>query len=193
MSAPAAVAFDLDGTLVDTEDAHGEAYHRAFADLGVHVDPSAFRSVAGRHQSEVIRLLAGASVDSIDPVALHRIKTAHYCTIAPTLVRPLPTLRLAQLLSSRVPTALVTSASRETAIASISSTIDFGVFDVIVTADDVERHKPHPEPYLLAAAQLGVATCDLIVFEDSKTGLQSARAAGCVAIHVSDRHNLTDV
>lgn len=186
MIGPVAIAFDLDGTLVDTTEAHGYAYHLAFAKYGVAVQPSAFRAVAGMHQLEVIRILSGDSFEVISPVELHRLKTAHFHLLAPKLVRPLPAVALARLVLPLVPTALVTSASRETVVAALSSHIELEAFGVIVTGDDVIKHKPHPDPYLLAAELLGIQPGSLLVLEDSEIGLMAAQSAGCIPLRVGD-------
>lgn len=55
-------------------------------------------------------------------------------------------------------------------------------FSIIVTGSDVEEHKPHPEPYLYALKKLGLPPKDCVIFEDSLTGIQAARAAGCKVI-----------
>ena len=85
----------------------------------------------------------------------------------------------------RVRTALVTTASR----ANVDAILDaHGLrpdFDVVVTGDDVSRHKPDPEAYLLAAARLAVAPAQCLVFEDSDIGLKSARAAGMAVVRVA--------
>jgi beta-phosphoglucomutase-like phosphatase (HAD superfamily) len=82
-----------------------------------------------------------------------------------------------------VPTALVTMSIRAMAD-DVVAAIPFDAFDVIVTGDSVENAKPHPEPYLAAAAALGVDVRDCIAIEDSPAGLTSAWAAGAVTIGV---------
>jgi beta-phosphoglucomutase-like phosphatase (HAD superfamily) len=61
-----------------------------------------------------------------------------------------------------------------------------GTFEVIVTGDTVDRGKPHPEPYLKAAAILGVDPADTVAIEDSNTGASSAEAAGCTVLVVEN-------
>jgi HAD superfamily hydrolase (TIGR01509 family) len=82
-----------------------------------------------------------------------------------------------------VPTALVTMSVRSMA-EDIVAAIPFEAFDLLVTGDEVAEPKPHPEPYLTAAEQLGVAIADCVAIEDSVPGLRSAASAGTIAIGV---------
>jgi len=90
---------------------------------------------------------------------------------------------LLELKQAGIKTALVTMSMRRMALA-VAESIPFPAFDVVIAGDDVRYGKPHPEPYLTAAAKLGVAPIDCIAFEDSVTGLNSAAAAGTHAIGV---------
>ena len=89
---------------------------------------------------------------------------------------------LAALDAAGVPCALVTASSRAIMDAVLKVTgLSFGV---TVCGEDVRRGKPDPEPYLLAAALLGVPPAGCVVLEDSPTGIAAARAAGCPVIAV---------
>ena len=89
---------------------------------------------------------------------------------------------LAALDAAEVPYALVTASSRAIMDAVLKVT---GLsFAVTVCGEDVRRAKPDPEPYLLAAARLGVPPAGCVVLEDSPTGIAAARAAGCPVIAV---------
>lgn len=90
---------------------------------------------------------------------------------------------LQALREASVPTALVTMSVRSMAD-DIVAAIPFEAFDLIVSGDSVENAKPHPEPYLTAATQLGVDIVDCVAIEDSPTGLASAHASGAIALAV---------
>ncbi len=85
---------------------------------------------------------------------------------------------LAALREAGVPTALVTMSYRRF-VEPVLEQLPAGSFDAVVTGDEVERGKPHPDPYLRAAALLGVPPADCVALEDSPTGAASAEAAGC--------------
>jgi HAD superfamily hydrolase (TIGR01509 family) len=86
-------------------------------------------------------------------------------------------------LRSQMPVALVSASPRNLMDAALT-TLPEGFFAFTVSADDVARTKPFPDPYLLAAKKIGVDPADCVVFEDSLTGIESARAAGCNVIAV---------
>lgn len=90
---------------------------------------------------------------------------------------------LADLVANDVPCALVTM-SWQRFVEPILVHLPPDTFAAIVTGDRVEFGKPHPEPYLTAAAELGVAPGDCVAIEDSNTGAKSGEAAGCLVLCV---------
>ncbi|MAO80263.1 MAG: hydrolase [Nocardioides sp.] len=98
---------------------------------------------------------------------------------------------LASLREAGVPCALVTM-SYERFVAPILRHLPAETFRVIVTGDKVERGKPHPEPYLTAAASLGLDPQDCVAIEDSNTGAKSAEAAGCAVLVVENHVPVLD-
>ena len=89
-----------------------------------------------------------------------------------------------------IPTALVSSSYRVLVDAALKS-IGVERFDCTIAGDEVAHRKPHPEPYLSAAAALGVLPGDCVVFEDAPSGIASAEAAGCLAIGIPGHAPLT--
>jgi HAD superfamily hydrolase (TIGR01509 family) len=90
---------------------------------------------------------------------------------------------LLSLRQAGVPCALVTM-SWQRFVAPVLRQLPPGTFQVVVTGDQVEFGKPHPEPYETAAAALGVATAECLAIEDSNTGAKSAESAGCTVLVV---------
>jgi HAD superfamily hydrolase (TIGR01509 family) len=90
---------------------------------------------------------------------------------------------LAELKEAGVPTALVTMSIRPMA-EKVASLIPFEAFDLVVSGDEVDNAKPHPEPYLKAARLLGVDILDCVAIEDSEPGIASAVASGAATIGV---------
>nr|WP_281363323.1 HAD family phosphatase [Nocardioides perillae] len=90
---------------------------------------------------------------------------------------------LAATAAAGVPRALVTMSWRRF-VDPVLAALPEGSFDAVVTGDQVDDGKPHPEPYLLAARALGVDPADCVAIEDSGTGATSAAAAGCTVLVV---------
>lgn len=182
-----AVLWDFDGTLVDTEpywiaaeyalaEEHGAAWSQEHAlrlvgnDL---VDSGHYiREVMGLEMSaeDVVEYLLDRVVAQVQQVVPWR----------PGAVELLEALRAAG-----VPCGLVTM-SYQRLVAPVLTGLPAETFRVIVTGDQVERGKPHPESYLTAAAALGLPPGECVAIEDSNTGATSAEAAGCPVLVVEN-------
>ena len=184
---PAAVLWDMDGTLVDTEPywiateyAMAEKYggtwshEQALSLVGNDLLSSGrvLKEAWGLPQSpaEVVEELLDGVVERVE-------ESVPWQPGAPEL--------LASLREAGVPCALVTM-SYERFVAPILRHLPPETFRVIVTGDKVEQGKPHPEPYLTAAASLGLEPQDCVAIEDSNTGAKSAEAAGCSVLVVEN-------
>jgi HAD superfamily hydrolase (TIGR01509 family) len=181
---PAAVLWDMDGTLVDTEPYWMDAERELVASFGgtwTHEDGLALVGSGLWASAEVFRgrgveLSADEIVTYLTDRVLARIKVE-------VPWRPGALELLAELKARGIPMALVTMSVHRMA-EYVASFIDFDPFDVIVAGDDVTHAKPHPEPYLRAAELLGVSAEDCVAVEDSSTGLASAVASGATSIGV---------
>lgn len=190
---PAAVLWDMDGTLVDTEPywIHAETeLVRAFG--GEWTDADGLQLVgSGLWESAAIFQRAGVDL-SLDEI-VHRL-TAQVRELivergAPWRPGALELLR--SIREAGVPTALVTMSLRGMA-EDIVAEVPFEAFDLIIAGDMVDRPKPHPEPYLRAAEALGVDIAACIALEDSPPGVASAFASGAFAIGVPHIASLDD-
>ncbi|MEU3979858.1 HAD-IA family hydrolase [Streptomyces sp. NPDC026672] len=175
-----AVLFDMDGTLVDTERLWWEA-----------VEQVAGRPLTEADQREVLGRPVEYTADWLAPVTgrpgadlaaeLHREFADRVRTgIVP---RPGAVGLLTALAAAGVPTALVTASPRAVADIVLDA-LGAGRFAVSVTADDTERTKPAPDPYLAACRALGVDPARCVAVEDTETGVASAEAAGCAVLAV---------
>jgi HAD superfamily hydrolase (TIGR01509 family) len=179
-----ALLFDLDGTLVDTRAANYAAYAAALAEIGVEIDEAAFNTLAdGRNWRWFLPRILGPEAHQSPAVAARKIEL--YSDLVGQ-ARPNPQMiALARAARGHVPTAVVTTASAANAGAVLERHGLAGLFDLVVSGDDVTRHKPDPEAYALAAARLGVSPARCLAFEDSDAGAASATAAGVAVIRVS--------
>jgi HAD superfamily hydrolase (TIGR01509 family) len=184
---PAAVLWDMDGTLVDTEP-YWIATEMAMAENydATWTQEQALQLVgndlleSGRVIKEAMRLPqspAEVVEELLDGVVARVEESVPWC---PGAVELLTSLR-----DLEVPCALVTM-SYERFVAPILRQLPEGTFPVVVTGEKVGNGKPHPEPYLTAAAALGLDPVDCVAIEDSGTGATSAEAAGCAVLVVQN-------
>lgn len=180
-----AAIFDLDGTLVDTMPLHYEAYRVVLAELGVTLDRDHFfRSIGGKAREVIPRLLGGHAVPA-SIQAIHEAKKARVRTLLlDSQLVALECAKLLPLLRGRLPLALASSGSREGIEIVLRRQGWDQYFDAVVTGEDVERGKPSPDAFLLAAQQLGVDPVRCLAFEDTDDGLAGATAAGMTAFDV---------
>ncbi|MHC3467395.1 HAD-IA family hydrolase [Streptomyces sp. 7R007] len=178
-----AVLFDMDGTLVDTERLWWLTVAEAAARLGRALTDADQPEVLGRPVEHTAAWLAGTVGTPAGPVAdaLHR----EFADRVRTGVVPRPgALELLDALArDGVPTALVTASPRAVAD-TVLQTLGAGRFAVSVTAEDTERTKPAPDPYLAACRLLGADPAACVAVEDTQTGVSSAEAAGCAVLAV---------
>jgi HAD superfamily hydrolase (TIGR01509 family) len=182
----AAVLWDMDGTLVDTEPYwiatefeivrdHG---HGGWTDALAHALVGMDLRDAARFMQEHgdVRLDERQIIEALLDGVVARVEEA-------VPWRPGARELLADLVAQGVPCALVTMSWRRFAMAVVKS-LPTGSFQAVVTGDDVTFGKPHPEPYLEGARRLGVLPEACVALEDSPTGARSALAAGCVVVAV---------
>lgn len=172
-----AVLFDMDGTIIDSGACVDRQWERWAARRGI--DPAALLAVShGRRTVETMQLLLpGEDVTT----ELEAFVAAEAADLADIRVMAGAAELAAQLPRDRW--AVVTSSSRAVAEARLGATC-FPAPGVLITADDVSHGKPHPEPWLKAAAALQFPASRCLVFEDANSGIQAARAAGMAVIGV---------
>jgi HAD superfamily hydrolase (TIGR01509 family) len=182
---PAAVLWDMDGTLVDTEPYWIEAEHEIVAEHGGVWTEEHAHALVGNPlivSAEYIRAHGGVDLppEEIVDRLLERVVAAVRRRVP---WRPGARELLDELTGDGVPCALVTMSWTPLADA-ILDRLPAGTFEVVVTGDEVRHGKPHPEPYLTAAELLGVRPEDCLAIEDSPTGVASAAAAGVPVVAV---------
>jgi len=180
MPTPAlALLFDLDGTLVDTEDLHFKAYASIFRLFGQDIDRGYYNAwITGKSNAEIM-----AHAFPALPVAAHAALSDRKESLYRSFVGALePTPGLLDLLDwarrQAFPCAVVTNAPRANATHVLAALGLADRFECIVASDDVSRPKPDPMPYLAALARLGIPAEKAVVFEDSLSGIRAGIAAG---------------
>lgn len=178
-----ALLFDNDGTLVSSLESVRRCWTRWAEELGITAEDFARVELHGRTAVEIAADLLPADVV---PAAVARIEALEVADVANGGAVLLPGTKgfLDSLPADRW--AVVTSATRRLAEARLAHA---GILPkTLVVAEDVTRGKPDPEPYLLAARQLGVDPARCVVFEDAPAGLKAGRAAGMITVALATTH-----
>ena len=188
MSTHRAVRWDMDGTLIDSEEFHWRSWHLTLQDEGIAFTRDQFLSTFGQRNDTIISQWLGAAATPERAARIAESKEIMYRhLVRRDGISPLPGVadwvrRLhrdgwQQAIASAAPRANI-----ETVLEVLSAT---HIFDAIVSAEDVRKGKPDPEVYLLAAERVGVAPAKCIVVEDAVAGIAAARAAGMRSIGVT--------
>jgi HAD superfamily hydrolase (TIGR01509 family) len=187
----AALIFDVDGTLAETEELHRQAFNHAFAcqgldwqwDRAVYKDLLRVTGGKERIRAHHERLRIAAPLSDVDIAELHRIKTAHYAELVETGCCPLrpgvtDLLIAARARGQRLAIATTTSHGNIDALLSRALGKRWAAdFDAIVAGDDVRLKKPAPDVYVEILARLKLDASDCVAIEDSANGLIAASRA----------------
>ena len=184
---PQAVLFDMDGLLVDTEPVWSIAESELADSLGGVFTPELKAAIVGTRLDVAIPTILrwyGAPDGDDDVTRTSQWVLARMVELFAGPLTVLPGVHdlLAELREVGVPVALVSSSYRVLVDAVLAHHL--GPFDVTLAGDEVLRAKPDPEPYLTAAARLGVDPTRCVVLEDSPSGVASGEAAGCAVVAV---------
>ncbi len=174
----AALLFDLDGTLIDTDLLHHAAYVTVMAERGRDLTLDEYRQhIMGKPNADIV---ARYFPDAPDAEALVHRKESLFLEKLGTSVPPLHGLAavLDWAVAHDIGMAVVTNAPRTNAEAMLRAAGLTDRFPTLVIGDECERAKPDPLPYQTAMRRLGVTPSRSIAFEDSPSGLRAARASG---------------
>jgi HAD superfamily hydrolase (TIGR01509 family) len=122
---------------------------------------------------------------SMDPAQVVTDQEAYYLANLHRVVPYQPVVAFARQVASTHPISVASGGTRETVSRTMQAIEIFDLFPIIVTQEDVERSKPAPDIFLLAAEKMGVTADRCLVFEDSHLGIQAAQAAGMASVLVS--------
>jgi HAD superfamily hydrolase (TIGR01509 family) len=188
-----AFIFDKDGTLIDTESIYFKAFDRMLREHGCEHDletHGTMMGASGVHCIEILQARHGGIPQGSDAHRVLLDKVDRYLNDVRDegglpIMPGSPSL-LQQVRERGIPTAMATSARRVNVERDLKQLGWEKYFQAVVTAEDVQRHKPAPDVFLEAARRIGVEPSRCIAFEDGHRGLKSAKAAGMKVVFVRD-------
>lgn len=186
-----ALIFDLDGTLADTMPVHFWAYKNIVENYGVNFTPELFGTLAGIPAAGTIRKLNEMFDTDMEPETIGRQKELEYEKIMHKMKPVEPVIKLMHKHIGKLPMAVGTGGHRRLAWKTLEILGIKNYFEVLVSIDDVEHAKPHPETFLKCAEQLNVAPEFCQVFEDGHLGIEAANAAGMMSTLVTDFYEVS--
>src|SRR6266568_4428434 len=188
MNASRAVLWDMDGTLVDSEDLHWISWKNTLAMDGIFITHRQFVSSFGQRNDSILSewLGAGATPERTERIANAK-EELYRRRVRRNGISPLPGVAywLHRLHEEGWLQAIASAAPRANIDAVLEALSATHIFQGIVSAEDVQRGKPDPEVFLTAASRVGVSPERRIVVEDAVAGVQGARSAGMRSIGIS--------
>ncbi|MBO0930276.1 HAD family hydrolase [Fibrella aquatilis] len=192
--------FDMDGTLIDSNPTHKEAYTQFFARYDIELTDDDFKEhISGKMNPEIMPYFFEQKGEKLDDKRLQELttekETLYQQLMAPKLV---PVAGLTDFLQAvqqaGIPMALATSAPMMNVDFVLDGLHIRQFFQEIVTDADVEKGKPEPDVFQVAAQRLGARPDQCVVFEDSAKGVESAQKAKMkvVALSISHEPEATD-
>jgi len=181
-----ALLFDLDGTLVNNDPIHYQAWREVLTPYNVEIDEDFYKKrISGRLNPDIVKDLL-PQLSPIQAEAFIEEKEARYRNAA-TTIQPLEGLHsiLEWAKARNIKLALVTNAPRKNTQFMLKVLGLESTFSVVVLGEDVEVAKPDPIPYQVAIAQLEVSPETAIAFEDSPSGIRSAVGAGIFTVGIA--------
>jgi len=184
-----AIAFDLDGTLLDTIHDLAAAVNATLAELGHDPLPKAeIRDLVGKGMANLVRRalaratgVSPAAIEDADVAAALARYQAHYAARLGRETQPFPGMRegLDRLRAMGIPLAVITNKATRFVRPHLEHAGIAGYFAQVIGGDDLPTKKPDPAPLLHVAAEFGVAPSALLMVGDSGNDVAAARAAGC--------------
>jgi HAD superfamily hydrolase (TIGR01509 family) len=183
-----AYLFDCDGTIVDSMPLHYIAWKTVFSEWNCLFPEDLFYSWGGKPTREIIATLNEMHGLAMPVEALAEHKEELYFKMLPQLKAIPEVMEIIEAEHGRIPFAVVSGGRRISVTKALSALHLMDRFETIVSSEDYVNSKPAPDAFLVAAARLGVAPEDCLVFEDTDLGIQAATAAGMASVRVPQPH-----
>jgi beta-phosphoglucomutase family hydrolase len=181
-----AFIFDMDGTLLDTMPGHLKAWQQTASHFGFPFSEEWLHSLGGMPSYKIAAEVNSKYTMSLDPIEVSKYKMASFSELD-DIGEPIPcTFDVLNHFYGVKKLAVGTGSQRNSAERLLTKARLIDMLDVVVTASDVDNHKPNPDTFLKAAQDMQVEPEQCIVFEDTKLGLQAAHAANMDCMMVEE-------
>lgn len=178
-----AIVFDFDGVVVDSEPLYEKAENKLFANYHIFPEKEIWKRIKGTSEKTFLMLLRDEYGINVSIEELQVYSRQYLREVFAQELKYVPGfIEFFKKVKPCYKNGLVTSTARDLLDWIFHHTAIRNEFQEIVTIDDIENGKPHPEPYWLMARRLGIQPSEMLVIEDSINGVQSARAAGTFVI-----------
>ena len=183
-----AVLFDMDGLIFDTESIYKQSWQYAATKQGLAITDDFYQQFIGVQDPECERILAEHFQQAIDMPRYKAVRDEHFHHLRDQGIALKPGFdSLLRAIKQRgLLTAIVTSSHLPEVKHNFNNTEYLTQFDLVITAEDVERGKPNPDCYQMACHHLGIDAKESLVLEDSNNGIKAALAAECHAVMIPD-------
>lgn len=183
-----AVLFDMDGLIFDTESIYKQSWQYAATEQGLTIADDFYQQFIGVQDPECERILAEHFQDAIDMPRYKAVRDEHFHNLRNQgiALKPGFDALFYAIKQHGLLTAIVTSSHLPEVKHNFSSSEYLAQFDLVITAEDVERGKPNPDCYQMAYRHLGVDAKQCLILEDSNNGIKAALAAKCQAVMIPD-------
>lgn len=179
--------FDMDGVLVDSSEAHFQAWHRLGLQEGKPFTRELFQLTFGMHNQQIVPMWMEQEVDQVELDRLADWKESTYRELVPALMRPIPgVIDLIEALHQEGVTMAVGSSGPLPNIQLVLKQLNIAhYFSALSTGEDVRHGKPDPEVFLVAARRLGRPPARCVVLEDAPQGVEAARRGGMAVLGIT--------
>lgn len=179
-----AFIFDCDGTLADTMPTHYRAWQIALGENVRDFPEAMFYELGGVPTAKIVEILNERHGHQMPVDETVAIKERNFLELSSEIAAIDPVVSFARQWHGRKPLAVASGGHRRIVLNTLRALGIVELFDAIVTSEDYSRGKPHPDPFLEAARRLRVKPERCLVFEDTTTGIQAAKAAGMASVLV---------
>ena len=180
--------FDCDGTLADTMPLHFKAWRSVANKYGIKFNEDRFYAMAGQPTIHIVKVLLAEQSIAGDAAAISQEKEDAFLEFMPEVQAIEPIVEIARRFHGKRPMGVGSGSNRDV-VFEVLKLIGVGdLFEVVVGAEDTQRHKPEPDVFLEVARQIKVAPSDCIAYEDADLGIEAARRAGMKHFDIRSVH-----